>query len=127
MRESWAIGFNSYHCLRSRSTRTRLRKLLETKFEVVDGCHEWTGSVHPNGYGRVGVKRVGVRKQLLVHRLAAYFYLGFDAESDLCVLHHCDNRRCINPEHLFIGTRADNIADMNAKGRWVNRYANLRK
>jgi len=43
--------------------------------------------------------------------------MGFDLESDLCVLHRCDNPPCFNPAHLFIGTKADNTADMMRKGR----------
>ena len=89
---------------------------------MVDGCHEWTGPIYSDGYGRMKVTRNGVSRLLKVHRLAAFFYLGFDIDSDLYILHHCDNRRCINPDHLFIGTQADNVADMRAKGRGRNQY-----
>lgn len=81
------------------------------------GCWEWTGSRLPAGYGKVMWRG----RKTSVHRLAAVAWMGFDLGSDLLVLHHCDNPCCFNPEHLFIGTQADNIADMVAKGRQRNR------
>jgi hypothetical protein len=52
-----------------------------------------------------------------VHRLSAYLFLGLGRESDLYVLHDCDNPSCFNPDHLSLGTQADNIADAARKGR----------
>lgn len=74
-------------------------------------CWEWRGSL-VGGYGtfRVGPK---VHK---AHRVA--WMLSCDAEvGDLHVLHRCDNPRCCNPAHLFLGTNADNVADKVSKGR----------
>jgi len=64
------------------------------------------------GYGR---KKVGSRT-VLAHRHAWELANGLVPEG-LCVLHRCDNPPCINPDHLFLGTRADNNADRDAKGR----------
>lgn len=51
--------------------------------------------------------------------MAAWIWLGFDLRSDLMVLHHCDNRLCFRPKHLFVGTAVDNMQDRRAKGGYA--------
>lgn len=77
-----------------------------------DGCWEWTGRNRLHGYGRIKRRQVG----LLAHRASWELHYG-SLDPDACVLHRCDNRLCVRPDHLFIGTRTDNNADMVAKGR----------
>lgn len=77
-----------------------------------NGCHEWLGARNRRGYGNINVDG----KSLKAHRVAWELYLGTIPDG-LCVLHKCDNPPCINPEHLFLGTRQDNIDDMFSKGR----------
>lgn len=78
------------------------------------GCWIWTASVAGKGYGQI--KLPGQRKQIYAHRLSYMIHKGEDpGKKHIC--HTCDNPRCVNPEHLFIGTSQDNHDDMKAKGR----------
>jgi hypothetical protein len=77
-----------------------------------NGCIEWTGAVNKWGYGLINTP-----KTIRVHRVVASIHLGFDLSSPLFVCHKCDNPRCINPDHLFIGTAISNSFDCITKGR----------
>lgn len=86
---------------------------LWSRVAVTDaGCWEWQGHRNEHGYGRVSV---GGRR-MYAHRLA-YLATHFVIPEGLVVMHRCDNPPCVNPDHLAIGTYADNTADMIAKGR----------
>lgn len=84
------------------------------KVDKSGDCWIWMAVRHKKmGYGLFGLSH---RQLVLAHRFA--YEQAFGAIPDgLSVLHRCDNPPCCNPEHLFLGTRADNIADMCAKGR----------
>jgi hypothetical protein len=79
-----------------------------------DDCWVWTGAlVGVMGYGQTTVRN---RLRRYAHRVAYELAHG-PVPADLYVLHHCDNPRCVNPAHLFLGTILDNTRDMLAKGR----------
>lgn len=83
------------------------------------GCWEWQGYKR-NGYGRtiIGSRKDGTRKFVAAHRIAYEVWNGEIPEGyEVC--HKCDNPSCINPDHLFVGTRQDNIDDRERKGRNV--------
>lgn len=78
------------------------------------GCWEWMASKNAGGYGRIRAKNT----MCLAHRISWEIFCG-DIPRGLCVCHKCDNPSCVNPDHLFIGTRQDNMDDMLKKGRYV--------
>jgi hypothetical protein len=83
-----------------------------------DGCWEYTGSIRSDGYAWLPRKTVfGDRYG---HREVLQQVLGrkLDGRNE-CALHRCDNRKCLNPEHLFLGTYQDNAVDRESKGRGV--------
>lgn len=90
----------------------RKRLIAKTAVNDLTGCHEWQGNIHPKGYGMMSYRNTQVR----THRISYAAFVG-PIPHGLHVLHRCDNRRCINPDHLFLGTNYDNIKDMMSKGR----------
>lgn len=82
-------------------------------------CWAWTAAKNSKtGYGcfRVGSLKDGSRRMIDAHRHAVELTRGFITEG-LYVLHRCDNRICVNPNHLYVGTQSDNISDMWNRGR----------
>jgi hypothetical protein len=82
------------------------------RVEKTQACWNWRGSVRHFGHGHLNVLGVVT----MAHRFSWTLTNG-SIPDGLNVLHHCDNPRCVRPDHLFLGTHADNVADMNAKGR----------
>ena len=85
--------------------------------EGENGCWNWTAGLSSWGYGKFKLNRNSV----LAHRLSYILHhpLTIDLldHPTICVCHKCDNPKCVNPSHLFLGSHADNVRDRDAKGR----------
>lgn len=77
-------------------------------------CWQWVGPTHGHGYGHFWVQG---NKAMNAHRWA--FEEAFGQAGELQVCHRCDNRLCVRPDHLFLGSQSDNMRDMHSKGRWT--------
>jgi hypothetical protein len=95
------------------------------KMSIVDTetmCWNWIGTLKGTiplkQYGSItiGSRLNGTRKQMSAHRFSYQVFKG-EIPDDMFVCHKCDNPKCINPNHLFLGTRQDNVDDREAKGR----------
>lgn len=80
-------------------------------------CWEWDKSINEKGYGKINIQSPGKKRiVMLTHRMAWLLRYG-TLSPDLCVCHACDNRSCVNFNHLWLGTKAHNTKDMWLKGR----------
>lgn len=95
--------------------KTPLTERFWPRVEKTATCWLWRGAIDPRGYGRIGLggREDGVG---LTHRVAWELTHG-PIPDDTCVLHYCDVPTCVNPDHLYLGDRITNNADMREKGR----------
>jgi hypothetical protein len=89
-----------------------LRDRFNSKIKVTPSCWVWTASIGSTGYGQISASG-GPKK---AHRVSYEMHIG-PIPDGLCVLHKCDNPVCVNPAHLFLGTRTENAKDKVSKGR----------
>lgn len=98
--------------------KTHTQKVIKSNIVINDkGCWEWQKAKTTGGYGVYVI----LKKNYYIHRLSALAFLDFDIDSDLHIIHKCDNRICCNPEHLLVGTNLDNVrdkVDKNRQGRY---------
>ncbi len=81
-----------------------------SKVDPLSGCHIWQGALRAEGYGNLTVRN----QNWLAHRLAWTLKHG-PIPDGMILCRRCDERRCCNPDHLFLGTRGDNMADLKKK------------
>lgn len=89
--------------------------MSETTVNQETGCWEYNGVTTEKGYGRISHNG----KKFRVHRLSFFTFVG-DVPDGIMVCHTCDNRLCVNPHHLWLGSAGDNVSDMMSKGRFVS-------
>jgi len=92
-----------------------------SKVDKTDSCWLWTAAVSHNGYGFFKLHPIMVK----AHRWSYEHFVG-PIPDGMLVLHSCDVPRCVNPDHLFLGTQKQNIADMMQKGRDPDRTLNVK-
>lgn len=92
------------------------RYISKISMNEITGCWEWSGYISPDGYGNMKMGNKIIRS----HRFSYQHYVGVIPDG-VDVLHRCDNRKCSNPSHLFLGNDMDNSLDREIKGRLLHK------
>ena len=87
-------------------------RIFKQSYPDGTGCRIWKGKLNQHGYGVCKVNG----KEIRAHR-ALFFYLHPEVNKQFVIMHTCDKRACVNPNHLIAGTQTENLEDMTNKGR----------
>ena len=97
-------------------------RFLEKVVVAESGCHEFASNIQKDGYGKFLYKN----RSQYAHRVGWMLFVG-EIPSDKWVLHKCDNRKCVNIDHLYIGTPTDNVRDKVERCEWWGNMRNSRE
>lgn len=111
------VKFCSRSCFQAYQSGAWLKRFW-ARVQKSDDCWLWTGYIErADGYGRYYLE--GSRRKVGAHRIAYELTYG-PVPANLYICHHCDNPPCVRPDHLFVGSQADNVADCIDKDRFVS-------
>jgi len=101
-------------------THQNIAERFFSQVKYSDDCWEWIGTLRRDGYGKFGANY----KYYQVHRWSYEYFI--EPLGDLLCCHHCDNKKCVNPFHLFAGTQKQNVKDCIDKNRHATQLLNRR-
>lgn len=124
-RDSMTQWAGRMYCSKSCANRDHERQPVHVRFwnfvsKSQDGCWLWNGTKDGGGYGQISTFRGEAPAK--AHRVSWEMRNG-EIPAGMSICHKCDTPSCVNPDHLFIGTQADNARDMVSKGRWNKKSA----
>ena len=108
-------------CFREYRAAHAAERFMEKVERSPDGCWLWTASKRRRGYGQFALRD---NRPIPAHRASWILFHG-EIPDGMCVLHRCDVPACVNPDHLFLGTKQDNSIDMAEKGRVKNQFGSF--
>lgn len=94
-----------------------MEKRFLNKIEKTDNCWLWSGNYSNNGYGQIKTKKYGGKRLSISSSRYALFLKTKELKDGYFACHTCDNKKCVNPDHLFWGTPSDNQVDCSSKFR----------